>query len=78
MPTIRKVLVSRTNDEEEFYISNYDTKIEREEINGPYCRLPTIVVYKRLHAEAPWQCLAEFTQSNIIGIYYWLDGEQNS
>lgn len=73
MQTIRKVLVSRTNDEEEFYISNYDTKIEREEINGPYCPLPIIVVYKRFHAEAPWRRLAEFTQSNIIGIYYWLD-----
>lgn len=70
---ISKVLVSRTPDEDEYYLANYDTKITKEMRNGPQDAIPYIVIEKRAHAEAPWKLYAEFPQHNIIGVYYYQD-----
>lgn len=75
---IQKILISRDPENEESYVSNYDTDIRFEERNGLHCSLPYLAVYKRHHAEAEWQKVAEFCQHNIIGVYYWMEPMERS
>lgn len=69
-PSISKILVSITNDEEEWYRVGGPigvTKIERFEQPGPHCMLPYIRVWKGPNP------FADFALHQIIGIYYNLE-----